>query len=137
MTNLLTITARPDAPVACDMTAAEDSLADRLGEYRQLYADALVDRVATDTSTTFRFTDGPGVRDRVLDLVRREAACCPFLSFRVDLDGDQVVWHVEGVGASDLGVLDDVVADTSSTSEELARRLTEQGGLPVILPTAR
>ena len=96
MTKLLSITAPPDAPVACDMTAAEDTLADRLAEYRRLFDHALLGRESTATSTTFRFAARPGVREWVLDLVRREAACCPFLSYEVDLAGDEVVWTTTG-----------------------------------------
>ena len=96
MTKLLSIAANPDAPVACNMTGAEDTLTDRLAEYRRLFDHALIGRTSTDTTTTFRFRARPGVREWVLDLVRREAACCPFLSYEVDLEGDQVVWTTSG-----------------------------------------
>ena len=68
MTTLLSITAHPDASVACDMTGAEDTLADRLAEYRRLFDHALLGRTSTDTATTFRLADRPGVQDWVLDL---------------------------------------------------------------------
>ncbi len=110
MTKLLSITPTPDAPVACDMTAAEDTLADRIAEYRRLFEHALLGRDSTETATTFRFAARPGVREWVLDLVRREAACCPFLSYEVDAEGTQIVWAVGGnLGASDLAVLDGVL----------------------------
>jgi hypothetical protein len=105
MTTLISIAARPDAPIACDMTGAEDTPADRLVEYRRLFEHALLDRESTGTSITFRFAARPGVREWVLDLVRREAACCPFLSFDVSADGEQIVWTSNGVGASELAVL--------------------------------
>lgn len=107
MTTLLTISATPDAPVACDMTTADDTLAARLDEYRTLFEHALLDRTSTDASTTFRFAARPGVQEQVLDLVRREARCCAFLSFEVELVGEEVVWRAEGVGAADWLVLDD------------------------------
>src|SRR5680860_1070580 len=81
MNMLLSILASPEAPIACDMTAAEDTLAQRLAEYRRLFDHALVQRESTESRTTFRLADRPGVRDWVLDLVRREAACCRFLSY--------------------------------------------------------
>ena len=100
MTKLLSIPAHPDAPVACDMTAAEDTLAERMAEYRRLFDHALLARESADPSTTFRLAALPGVRDWVLDLVRREAACCPFLSYEVDAEddpaGDQIVWILAG-----------------------------------------
>jgi hypothetical protein len=136
MTKLLSISATPDTPVACDMTAAEDTLAERLAEYRRIFDQALLGRESTETSTTFRLADRPGVRDWVLDLVRREAACCPFLSYEVDIDGEQIVWHTEGLGVSDMAVLDDVLvtASSSDSSTALAHDLTERSGVPHIVP---
>ncbi len=96
MTTLLTITAQPDAPVACDMSAAGDTLAERVAEYQRLFDFALLGRTSTDTSLTFRFADRSGVRDRLLDLVRREAGCCPFLSYEVSTDGADFLWTVSG-----------------------------------------
>ena len=139
MTNLLSIQASPVAPVACDMTHAEDTLADRIAEYRRLFEHALVHRESTDSTTTFRFTDRPGVRDWVLDLVRREAACCPFLSYEVDLDGDHLVWQVSGgVGTSALAALDEFLAgaDPVGSSALLARELEDRGGIPVLVPAS-
>lgn len=80
-----------EAPLACDVTAAEDTLADRFAEYRRLFDHALVHRRSSESTTTFRLADRPGVRDWVLDLVRREAACCPFQSYEVTVDGDHIV----------------------------------------------
>jgi hypothetical protein len=134
MTTLLSIAARPDAPIACDMTAAEDTLAGRLAEYRRLFDHALVARDSTATTTTFRLAARPGVRDWALDLARREAACCPFLSYRVEEVGDEIVWTASGgLGASQMSVLDEYLAssyppantprqeDSGSVSGRLAR----------------
>ena len=109
MTKLLSIQASPEAPIACDMTAAEDTIAERLAEYRRLFDRALVQRESTESATTFRLTDGPGIRDWVLDLVRREAAYCPFLSYELGLDGDHIVWTTSGgLGASEMAVVDEL-----------------------------
>lgn len=105
MTTLLSIPARPDTPIACDLTEAEDTLADRLAEYRRLFEHALLERESTATTTTFRFAARPGVTEWVLDLVRREAACCPFLSYDVVQNGDGIVWTFDGTGAADLTAL--------------------------------
>ncbi|MFI5625087.1 hypothetical protein ACIA03_16605 [Nocardioides sp. NPDC051685] len=109
MTTLLSISATPNAPVACDMTAAEDSLAERLAEYRRLFDQALLARESDETSTTFRFADRTDVRAWVLDLVRREAACCPFLSYEVDAEGEQIEWRTAGIGATDIAILDELL----------------------------
>lgn len=141
MTNLLSITAAPHAPVACDMTGAEDTLVQRMAEYRRLFDHALLGRDSTGSSTTFRLAARPGVQDWVLDLVRREAACCPFLSYEVDLvtgnDGDQVVWTTIGLGAGDLAVLDELLTDPgvdADSSTRIAQELEQRGGIPVIVP---
>jgi len=138
MTNLLSITAHPDAPVACDMTGAEDTITDRLAEYRRLFEHALLGRTSTDDGTTFRLVARPGVRDWVVDLVRREAACCPFLSYEVDLDDDQVVWTTRGLGASDMALLDEFLTGAGATETDpdaIAEQLEARGGIPVIVPT--
>lgn len=105
MTKLLSITPRPDVPIACDMSSAPDSLAERLAEYRRLFAHALVGRTSTPTATTFRFAARPGVADWVRDLAMREAACCGFLAYEVDQD-DDIVWTISGgLGASEMALL--------------------------------
>jgi hypothetical protein len=127
------------------MTRAEDTLADRIAEYRRLFEHALLGRESTDTATTFRFRDQPGVREWVLDLVRREAACCPFLSYEVDLEGfadrQEIIWTTSGgVGASEMAALDEFLAGPAQPvgdSASIARRLEEGGGVPVIMPADR
>jgi hypothetical protein len=90
MSNLLHFPARPDAPVACDMSTAVDTPDERLREYERLFERALVrrERCADSVVLTLR----PDVRAWVDDLVRREAACCPFVDYRVETVGDAVIW---------------------------------------------
>ncbi len=140
MTKLLSIAAQPDAPIACDMRSAEDTLAERLADYRRLFDLALLNRETTATTVTFRLAANPGIVESVLDLVRREAACCPFLSYEVDQEDEEIVWTTTGIGAGDIAALDDFLTSdpAKDSSEALARRLTERGGIPVIVPaTAR
>src|SRR5680860_40471 len=136
MTKLLSMSASPDAPVACDMNAARDTLAERLAEYRRLFEHALVDQEAAVTSITYRLADRPGVREWVLDLIGRETECCPFLSIEVHSEGRHLVWRIEGLGAADLATVGDVLrtADRFDASEGLARDLTERSRVPVIVP---
>ena len=110
MTNLLSITARPGAPVACDLTGADETLAERLAEYRGLFDRALVGRDSTEETATFRLAALPGVADQVLDLVRREAACCSFLSYEVDVRDGLVLWTISGrTGTSDVAFLEELL----------------------------
>lgn len=113
MTMLLSIPAQPDAPVACELTTTKDALAERLNEYRRLFDHALLSRESTDTTTTFRLAAEPGVREWALDLVRREAACCPFLSYEVLVKDEQIVWTISGAP----GVVGPVAVQLGSTSD--------------------
>jgi hypothetical protein len=140
MTKLLSIATRPDAPIACDMSSAPDTLGERLAEYRRLFEHALTGRESTATATTFRFAAHPGVREWVCNLAEREAACCPFLSYEIDEEGEEIIWTIAGgLGASDMAVLDEfldrpkLVADNS---DAIAQRLDDRG-LHVIGPNGR
>jgi hypothetical protein len=137
MTKLLSIVSRPDAPIACDMSSASDNLAQRLAEYRRLFEHALTSRESTATATTFRFAARPGVREWVCDLAKREAACCPFLSYEIDDEGEEIVWTTSGgLGASEMAIFDEFFNGPESAaggSDAIAQRLEDQG-LPVIGP---
>jgi hypothetical protein len=140
MTKLLSIASRPDAPIACDMSSASDNLEERLAEYRRLFEHALTGRESTATATTFRFAARPGVREWVCNLAKREAACCPFLSYEIDEDGEEIVWTTAGgLGASDMAILDEYLDGPKSvadSSDAIAQRLEDQG-LHVIGPNGR
>lgn len=79
-------------PIVCDMTTAPDTAQQRLDEYQELFARALVGREKTGQGIRFRFRAEPGVRAQVEDLAAREKACCAFFAFEVSLEGDEVVW---------------------------------------------
>src|SRR4029453_4494812 len=103
MTKLLSIATRPDAPIACDMSSAPDNLGERLAEYRRLFEHALTGRESTAQATTFRFAAHPGVREWGWHRAPREAASCPFLSYEIDEEGEEIIWTIAGgLGASDM-----------------------------------
>jgi hypothetical protein len=94
MTNTFHIKAVPGAPVACDMSTARDTPDERLAAYEGLFEHALLRRERGADSVVFQFR--PGTRDAVEDLARREAACCPFLDYRVETAEDEVIWTITG-----------------------------------------
>jgi hypothetical protein len=96
MTNALVIPAQPDAAIVCDMRGAPDTPDERLREYRVLFERSLVRRERRADTVTFAFRADRGTRAQVEDLARREAACCPFLDYRVETVGDEVVWTIAG-----------------------------------------
>jgi hypothetical protein len=89
-------------PVVCDMTSAPDTPAERIAEYRRLFAQSLLGRDRTSTGIRFRFRADAGLEDWVRDLARREKSCCAFFSFTVTARDGEVWW--------DASVIDDDIA---------------------------
>ncbi len=89
-------------PIACDMTSAPDTAAERMMEYRRLFTRALVGRERTAEGIRLRFRAGDGIEAWVRDLAAREKACCPFFNYHVDTKGEEVHWNAS--------VIDDAVA---------------------------
>jgi hypothetical protein len=94
MTTDLHLPARADAPIACDMSTAADTPDQRLAEYSALFERALVRRERPEQAVVFAFRATPDTREQVEDLARREAACCPFLDYRVQTTDDEVIYTV-------------------------------------------
>jgi hypothetical protein len=94
MTTPLHLPAKPDAPIACDMSTAEDTADERLAEYRQLCERELVRRERGEDRVVLAFRAEAGVREQVDSLARREAACCPFAGYRVETAGDEVIYTI-------------------------------------------
>ena len=133
LSDMLHIPAEQDAPIACDMSTARDTPAERLDEYRRLFERALLRRERTGDGVVFVFRDEAEVRDTVEDLVRREAACCPFLEYRVETAGDELVWTTSSARASEI--LDEfyaLPANAGSSAGELlaswSTRLDQSSG---------
>ncbi len=105
---ILTIEAIPGAPIACNMTNARDTPQERLAEYGRLFADAMLGRERTAVGVEFRLASKPEIVEWVTDLVRREAACCPFFSYRIDAENDCIVWRTNSnAGAEAQAMLDE------------------------------
>ena len=92
MTDVLHIPAQLDAPVACDLSAAQDTAEERLADYQRQFDRALLRRERRGDSVVFTFCADGGTRAALHDLARGEAACCPFLDYRVETIGDNVIW---------------------------------------------
>ena len=92
MTDGLHIPAQLDAPIACDRSTAEDTAEERLADYHRQFERALLRRERREDSVVFAFRADGGTREALDDLARREGACCPFLDYRVEAIGDEVIW---------------------------------------------
>jgi hypothetical protein len=104
MTNVLHLPARAGAPIACDMSTASDTPDERLAEYARLFERALVRRDRHAHVVVFTFRAVAGTREQVEDLARREAACCPFLDYRMETTGEEVIYTVAGLERADAEV---------------------------------
>jgi MerR family transcriptional regulator, copper efflux regulator len=96
-----------DAPIACSLT--RDETRDRGDQWRDLVADATREPVADGIELTVPI-------DRlaaVADLAAAEQACCPFLDFRLHLDGPDLHVRVRtsSAGWAMLTALFDAPAD--------------------------
>jgi hypothetical protein len=111
MTILLHIPAQADMPVACDMSTAVDTPDQRLAAYGRLFANAMVRRERRESGVLFAFRDDAGIRHTVEDLARREAACCPFLDYRIEIVGDEVIWTTTNPVAGDERAAADATLD--------------------------
>jgi hypothetical protein len=121
MTDTMHLPATPDAPIACDMRTASDTPEERIAEYGRLFDRALLRRERRAGSVVFWFT--ADARAAVESLARREAACCPFLDYRVEPAGQDVVWTITG-GREAGAVLDEFHAlpDRAVNGVAAARR---------------
>jgi hypothetical protein len=94
MTELLHIPATPGAPIACDMSTAGDTPAERRATYERLFQHALTTRERRDDGVVLRLRAGDDTRAALEDLVRREAECCPFADYRLEAAGDELIWTI-------------------------------------------
>ena len=101
---MLDIPAQPNAPIACDMRGAPDTPEERLQAYRALFATALLARERRPDAVVLRLR--ADATATVEALARREAACCPFLSYRVEPDGDVITWTISGDSTETLDAFD-------------------------------
>ena len=133
MTLLLHIPPREAAPVACDMRTARDTPDERLDESQALFARALVRRERTPDAVVLAFA--VAAREQVVDLAQREAACCPFVDYRVELAGDELIWTTTNPRTGDDRAAVDVMLDAFHALADHADdtvggffgRLAEQG----------
>lgn len=117
--------------IACDMTNAPDTPAERVAEYGRLFGQHLVGRERAGEGIVFRLRAGDGVESWVRDLSAREKACCPFADFEVTTVDGEVRWGIS-VGDDDMAraVLDEFYRIPDAAGEDwpsLRQRLSDIG----------
>jgi hypothetical protein len=110
MTTVLHIPAQLDVPIACDMSTATDTFDERFAAYGRLFERSLLGRELRDESVVLTFSSD--ARAAVEDLVRREAACCPFVDYRVEVVADTVVWTTTNLRSGDERADVDVILES-------------------------
>ena len=96
-------------PIACSLTEAAAGA--QLDEWRALLSDVAVGAERrSPTEVLVRLRDGAPVAELV-DLARREKACCPFFGFSLLIEADALTLRI-GVPDEAAGMLDGFVAPT-------------------------
>jgi len=91
--------------IACSLTPGD--YADRLREFRHLFATSLQESRRDPTRLHLVLDAATATEDHVRDLLRREQECCPFFSFEVEAAAEAV--HVEAAVPDGAGeCLDDL-----------------------------
>jgi hypothetical protein len=113
------------------MSAARDTPEQRIAEYGELFERALLGRERREDAVVLTFT--ADAREQVEDVAGREHACCPFVDYRVEVEGDQVRWTTtntsHGAGAVDamLDALYELPDHAGSGIDGYLERLAERG----------
>jgi hypothetical protein len=95
-------------PIACTLSA--DGAATRLDEWRALLTRVVASTErSAQTELALRVRPEPGDLDRLVDLVQREAGCCTFFEFALQITADAVTLRVT-VPADAAPVLDGFAA---------------------------
>jgi hypothetical protein len=87
-------------PIACSLTAAE--LPGRLAAMAAVGSGALTDVEVHALSARLRFAAGPGVRERLEEIVAAESECCAFLTLALADEPDANVLTIEAPADAEL-----------------------------------
>jgi MerR family transcriptional regulator, copper efflux regulator len=83
---------REPIPIACSLSA--EDRAGRDGEFAAILGRGLLAREDTVSGIRLRFRRSPSLEEDLADLTRREKECCPFLDFRIEASGDELLLEV-------------------------------------------
>ncbi|MGW6708777.1 hypothetical protein ACWGDE_28350 [Streptomyces sp. NPDC054956] len=91
-------------PASCTLPTPEQPL--RVAEFNALFAEQLAGSTRPDRRRLrLVLTGGPGVEERVRDLVARESGCCSFFTFTIKPGPEHILLDVE-VDEAHVSVLD-------------------------------
>jgi hypothetical protein len=84
----------PSPPIACSLTAAD--YRQRVADTGDVAREALRERRPIDGGQRLVFHETGDIRRRLDAFVAAESTCCPFLTMRLQDDGDRLVLDVTG-----------------------------------------
>jgi hypothetical protein len=94
---------QPDLPIVCTLDSAQR--VERQQEFEDLARANLVGRDREEGRVRLLYRRSDAVETAVRDLVRRESACCAFLTFDLRPDADALILEISGPAGAE-GVLD-------------------------------
>ncbi|MGX1274296.1 hypothetical protein [Streptomyces phaeoluteigriseus] len=104
-------------PSSCTLPTRDRPL--RVAEWDALFAERLTSLTRLGPlGLRLDLAAGPGVEDRVRDLVEREGGCCSFFTFTTTITGDALVRLDISVDRAHESVLDALAARTAATGEQ-------------------
>lgn len=103
-------------PQSCTLPTEERPL--RVAEWDALFAERLTS-LSRPQPLRLRLdlAGGPGVEERVRDLVERESGCCSFFTFTTTTGGEDVIALDISVDPAHEGVLDALATRTAASRE--------------------
>lgn len=78
-------------PVVCTLAAKD--MPSRADAFRSVFQH-LRETEPLHGGFRWMFVEQPGLQERLVALAEREHDCCPFAEFRIERDGDAIVWTV-------------------------------------------
>ena len=95
-------------PIACNLNA--EAATGRIEEWRATMSTSVASSKRTAAGRVdLRLADGPTAAGQMVDLARREKACCGFFTFTVEIEADGATMVVE-VPDDAAAILDDFAA---------------------------
>jgi hypothetical protein len=107
----------PDQPIGCSLSATE--LPQRLAEMAELGDAALLEIHRAGTRAELLFAAGAAVRERLEEMVAKEARCCPFLNMRLSETAGVITLHVQAPEGAEV-VLSEIAEAFGDRTEAVA-----------------
>jgi MerR family transcriptional regulator, copper efflux regulator len=119
-------------PIVCTLAGRQEQET-RLAEFRDVFVHLARTEPLEGTFRWF-FRDAPGLEPQLRELARRENECCRFFDFRIQREGDFIVWEVRAPedAAAVLEELRRLPETISASTPETMKRVFSEAGLTFV-----